>query len=518
MISPFPYRGVAALCVLSALTGSMAVSGHAQAKLGHISFPTSGAAAARPKFVEGVLFMHSFEYGPAAAAFREAQQADPGFAMAYWGEAMTYNHPIWNQRDRAAALAALERLAATPEARRAKAPTERERRYLDAVEILYQDGPKPPRDTAYAFAMERLVRAHPEDAEARSFYALALLGLSQGVRVTASYMRAAAIAEEIFRENPNHPGAAHVLIHSYDDPPHAPLGLRAARAYSGIAPDAAHAQHMTTHIFVAMGMWDDVVSQNRIASDLTDWGPGHYPSWHHYGLLQQGRLKAAGEQLMLAKDLPASRPAAQRLAYLASMRAHHVINTERWDDPSLTWTIDLSRAGATAQATDAFVAGFAGAKRGDRSAAAAALDRLGTWERDASLTAVRIMAKELAGAIALDARETHRALGLLTEATALEDAMPFEFGPPVMVKPSHELLGETLLELDRPAEAQRAFSRALELAPKRALSLRGLARAAAIAGDRVAAARAYELLREIWHSADEGLQGLEEARRFVAVR
>ncbi|HXV86474.1 MAG TPA: hypothetical protein VD793_07230, partial [Gemmatimonadales bacterium] len=418
-------RIVVFVAALSAFSGA-AVRGYAQARLGQIHFPTSGAPAAQGKFVEGVLFMHSFEYAPAAAAFREAQQADPGFVMAYWGEAMTYNHPIWNQRDRAAALAVLARLAPSREARRARAPTERERLYLDAVETLYDEGPKPQRDSAYAQAMERLTRAYPDDAEARVFYALSLQGLSQGVRSTAAYMRAAAIAEEVFRDNPTHPGAAHVLIHSYDDPTHAPLGLRAARAYSGIAPDAAHAQHMTTHIFVAMGMWDDVVAQNRIASDLTDWGPGHYPSWHHYGLLQQGRLQAATEQLARARDLPANRPAPQRLAYLATMRAHHVINTERWDDPALSWSIDLSRSGAAAQATDAFVAGLASFRRGDRAGLARAVATFAAWEREDAPAAARIMGKELAGLEAMEARQAERGLELLREAATLEDAMPFE--------------------------------------------------------------------------------------------
>ena len=133
----------------------------------------------------------------------------------------------------------------------------------------------------------------PADREAKVFYALSLLGLNQGVRDTTTYLRAAAIVEQVFRENPNHPGAAHLLIHCYDDPVHAPLGLPAARAYSKIAPDAAHAQHMTTHIFVALGMWDEVVSQNEIASgrDRTAWTPNHYTHWLGYGLLEQGRYR-----------------------------------------------------------------------------------------------------------------------------------------------------------------------------------------------------------------------------------
>jgi tetratricopeptide (TPR) repeat protein len=491
----------------------------AQARLGTIRFPTSGAVAAQPHFLEGVLYLHSFEYGPAARAFRKAQEADPGFAMAYWGEAMTYNHPIWNQRDRNAALAALARLAPTREARRAKAPTEREKMYLDAVEILYEQGPKPERDTAYAAAMERLANAFPDDHEARLFYALALQGLSQGVRSVAAYMRAAALAEDVFRDNPNHPGAAHYLIHSYDDPTHAPLGLRAARAYSRIAPDAPHAQHMTTHIFLALGMWDDVVSQNKIAADLTDWGPGHYPSWHLYGLLQQGKHQAARTQLERAKDLPANRPSAQRLAYLVSMRAHYVINTERWDDPVLRWTVEALDAGPVAQAIDAFVTGFAAFNRGDRVAAQRAVERLRAVPAGGAAGVVpRILANQLAGVMAVGEGQVERGIGLLSEAAKLEDGMPVEFGPPDVVKPSHELLGEILLGLERAAEAEREFTRALELAPRRALSLRGLGRAAVAAGNRGAATRAYELLREIWHSADADVPGLDEARRFVASR
>src|SRR6059058_1452540 len=234
--------------------------------LGTITFPTSGPPAAQSAFIRGVLLLHSFEYQDAARAFREAQRIDPRFALAYWAEAMTYTHPLWNEQDANAARAALQRLGPTPQARRAKAPTPRERAYLNAVEILYGDGPKARRDTAYSRAMERLVARFPADREAQVLYAASLLGLSQGVRNVPTYMRAAAIVGRVFRDNPDHPGAAHLLIHCYDDPIHAPLGLAAARAYSKIAPDAAHAQHMTTHIFLALGMWDEVVSQNELAS------------------------------------------------------------------------------------------------------------------------------------------------------------------------------------------------------------------------------------------------------------
>jgi len=203
-----------------------------------------------------VLLLHSFEFADAASAFREAQQIDEDFALAYWGEAMTYNHPLWQEQDRDAAHATLARYAPTPEARQARAPTDPERAYLAAVDVLYGEGSKTDRDLAYMAEMERMTTKWPDDDEARAFYALSILGSTDGERDFATYMRAAAAAQPVFESNPDHPGAVHYIIHSFDDPVHAPLGLEAARAYSGIAPDAGHAQHMTSHIFVAMGMWE----------------------------------------------------------------------------------------------------------------------------------------------------------------------------------------------------------------------------------------------------------------------
>src|SRR6266566_1845037 len=143
--------------------------------LGTITFPNSGAPAAQAPFIRGVLLLHSFEYQDAARAFREAQHIDPGFALAYWGEALTYTHPVWNDQDRNSARAALERLAPTPEARRALTPTPREQAYLAAVEVLYGDGSKAARDTVYSLAMQRLAAAYPQDQEAQVLYAVSLL-------------------------------------------------------------------------------------------------------------------------------------------------------------------------------------------------------------------------------------------------------------------------------------------------------------------------------------------------------
>lgn len=458
-------------------------------KLGTIHFPNSGAPAAQEPFIRGVAYLHSFEYDSAAKAFREAQQRDPAFALAYWGEAMTHTHPVWDQQDAPQARAILARAPA--------APTPRERGYLDAARVLYGDGPKPRRDTLYADAMRELAAGHPDDHEARAFYALALLGLNQGVRDVPTYMKAAAVAEEIFRANPDHPGAAHYLIHSYDDPAHAAQGLPAARAYSQIAPGAAHAQHMTTHIFLALGMWDEVVRQNEIAAgaDRSRWTAGHYTSWLGYGLLQQGKLDAARSHLEAMRTNLAVRNTPGSRGYLAHMRAQYLINSERWGDPVHAWALDISDLGIIARAVDAFGLGYAAARRGDRKAAQARLGDLqrfnagppsrGGGPNVAPTLVPMILARELEAAILLQEGPTNeRALVLLREATALEDSLPVEYGPPDVVKPSHELLGEALWAVGRFQEAQQEFERALEMAPGRARALAGLARAQKTAGSR----------------------------------
>lgn len=473
-------------------------------RLGTIEFPTSGSAAAQPHFVRGVLFLHSFEYDSAADEFREAQRLDPQFAMAYWGEAMTYTHPVWDEQDTPAARKALARLAPTREARKARARTAREQTYLDAVEILYGQGSKPQRDTMYSAAMERVTRNYPADMEAQAFYALSLLGLNQGVRDVPTYLRAATIAEQIFRKNPDHPGAAHYIIHSYDDPAHASRGLGAARAYSKIAPGAAHAQHMTTHIFLAMGMWDDVVTQNEIASghNHEDWSANHYTLWLNYAYLQQGRYADALKMIdMIGRHMNAKSD--RRMWSLVEMRARYVVDTEKWDTPP-AWEAEVEPLGADGKASWALVTGLGAARRGDREGLDKALKAMSMAKgvRSHVDTAYDIDELELKALARLGKGAKDEAVALMRQATAEEDAMPVDYGPPTMLKPSHELFGEILLEIGRPKEAQAEFRRALIAAPKRARSLLGLGRASVAARDKASASEAYAALRAIWHQAD----------------
>ncbi len=499
------------------------IASPAAAQLGTVAFPTSGSSAAQPAFERGVLLLHSFEYEDAAKAFQQAQQADPGFAMAYWGEAMTYTHPLWNQQDVAAARAALDRLAPGREARRSRAGTDREKRYLDAIEALYGGtASKATRDTLYSRAMEQLIAAFPDDQEAQAFYALSLMGLSQAVRNVPTYMKAGAIAQEIYRRHPDHPGALHYIIHAFDDPTHAPLGLRAAHEYSKIAGEAPHAQHMTTHIFLSMGMWPETVRQNVTASgDSAKWSPGHYTYWMTYGLLQQG--KAAVAEAVLARTRSNMLP--RQAGSLLQMRAHYLINSGRWTDSVAAWPIDLRTAPPMARLLDRYVAAIGALERKEPAALATSvlrqLDSAVAAESATKAPAVSnpvpgLLAKQLAARLEVSRGKLDAATTLLRAAAAIEDTMAVEFGPPVAPKPSHEMLGEVLLLARHPVEAKLAFQRSLELAPGRSLSLLGLIRAARAAGDTAVADRALATLTANWYAADADTPGLAEIRQTRA--
>jgi len=469
--------------------------------LGTLSFPTSTASApAESAFVRGVLLLHVFEYEDAAAAFRTARRLDPGMALACWGEAMTHDHPVWDEEDPSAARAVLATLAPTAAEREARAATPRERGFLRAVDLLFGEGPKARRDTLYSEAMGVLLGAYPDDDEVRAFYALSLLGLSQGVREVPTYLRAAAIAESVFARNPRHPGAAHYWIHGMDDPDHASGALPAARALSQIAPDAGHAQHMTSHIFMALGMWDDVVRANENAMRVVNAAReargrgatfcGHYNFWLEYGYLQQGRVDDA--RTLMQRCQGQARPAAgdsqdpdnSPLGSAVAMWARYVLDAEDWSGEVARWAPAVGDAAAP-RATWEFVRGFAAARRGDLPAARAALgsfeharERLiarmaGRPEPDPGDAEYRkrldVLRLELQAEVLLASRgEADSAVAVLRRATALEDSMAYAFGPPFVDKPSHEALGEALLGLGRGAEAKREFEAALRRAPGRA--------------------------------------------------
>jgi hypothetical protein len=431
---------------------------------------------------------------------------------------------------RGAARKALARLAPTREARVARAKTPREQAYIRAVEILYGDADKQACDLAYADAMAELHRTYPDDPDAAAFYALALLGTAHDGRDFTIYMRAASIVEPVFRDHPNHPGAAHYLIHSYDDPVHAPLGLRAARAYSRIAPSAGHAQHMTSHIFVALGMWDDVVTANEAAIRVVDAGRsarglgaaacGHYNFWLEYGYLQQRRFDAA-RTLVTKCHAAATRaataaaadgrqlldPDSSLVGSFAAMRLRYLLDTEDWRSDVVSLTVDPGTQQRTRIALE-FATGYAAARGGRHEEAVAALERLrrarealaagrrGQREHDASVARewARILETQLA-AVTNGLAESIRSL---QEIAIAEEKLPIEFGPPAVDKPSHELLAKRCWPPIARVRRKAAFEKSLARAPERTASLTGLMQAAEKLGDTKKAAEVRAKLQGMW--------------------
>jgi tetratricopeptide (TPR) repeat protein len=466
--------------------------------LGVIDFPNSGAEAAQKDFVRGVLLLHNFQYPDAAKAFQAAQQADPGFALAYWGEAMTHNHGLWMEQDLDKARAVLAKLAPDAAARIAKAPTEREKGYLRAVEALYGEGSKLARDLAYMEEMRQLQQKHPSDMEAASFYALSILASAEGERDFRTYMKAGAIALGLAEKNPRHPGAIHYVIHSFDDPIHAPLGLAAARTYAEIAPAATHALHMPSHIFLALGMWDDVVASNIVSFEASKGRSYHALHWLGYGYLQQGKHAEAAKMLETMRQSAANDKSPTARWYLAVMQAAYAVETREWK--ATDFPVDTTGIEYSATAADLFARGASAVHSGRLDEAAQILDQMKTGripvekivaaggavchQTNSSagispngLKGAAVMEKQLEGMILLAKDKTADAIAVLEEAARGEDVMSLDFGPPIPVKPAHELLGEVLLEQGKYAEAREHFQQALVRAPKRALSLAGLAKA-----------------------------------------
>jgi hypothetical protein len=426
--------------------------------------------------------------------------------MAYWGEAMSYNHPLWAQQDAEAAKKILEKIAPTSDARQAKAKLPKEKAFLKAIDILYYaPGDKLARDNAYSDQMASMYAQWPTDHEVATWYALSLLGT---VRPTDKGFRrqalAASIAEKVFAENPKHPGAAHFIIHAFDDPDHAPLGLNAARAYAGIAPAAAHALHMPSHIFVQRGMWEDVRKSNivayksatelnarmKLAEGREDF---HTLGWLEYANLMLGNIDEAKANVESAKQAAERNPgnAGINNGYLG-MRARLILETEKWERIAL----DAPNApdahpgmpGMAMPTSNAwiFIAGYSAAKLGDLPTADRAVAMLRGIREKAeggsnpySGRSIAILEKQVAALVSNARGQKDEALKLAKEAMDIELALSAPSGPPDPMKPAPEFYGELLLDAGRTADAIAALELSLQRTPNRTPSVKAMARARA---------------------------------------
>jgi tetratricopeptide (TPR) repeat protein len=522
--------------------------------LGVVNFPTSThSAPAQQQFLRGMLLLHLFEYPAAERAFIEARTLDPAFAMAYWGEAMTFTHPLWNEQDVARGQATLARLGATAGERAGKAGTPLERDWLTVADLLYGEGDKVERDRRVLAQLEAMNARYPRNDEVELFLSLWLMGVTQGERNVPNYLRAAEISREVYGRNPAHPGATHYWIHGMDAPDSAAGALEAARVLARISPAAGHGQHMTSHIFSALGMWDDLVLANERAMAVVNAARvkrgqppsycGHYAEWLLYGYYQQGRMQDGDALLVKCDDGRAasvqwadlhydpklgSSPTGEQVARglaesLALMRATAVIESPAVRAQALAMTVDtqgLHRSAAWVWFPEGYVAAesgdFAAADSSSRRIVGLVLQPQESEKAPNEDAYFEIMAQAVAGLAAFRQGDKEGGLNIVERAATRYESVPFDYGPPVPVKPPHELAGELLLQLGRPAEARATFERSLRLAPRRVESLQGLARAASAAGDEATARTTYAELMTIWHSADAGLTGKAEAATWLA--
>jgi len=466
----------------------------AEEEYGHTEFQASGSREGHQLFLKGLLQLHNFEYEDARGTFLEVQKIDPQFIMAYWGEALTYEHPLWSQFDTEASRSALAKLGSTPEQRVATAPTEREKSYLRSVNILFGEGSQEEREIAYSSALEEIYRQYPDDIDAAALHALSLLTISHGGRDFSLYMKAGAITEDILDRNPRHPGALHYNIHSFDDPVHAPLGLRAADAYAVVAPSAVHALHMGSHIYFALGMWEKGSERNarsfeeamirRSSQDDPIPRQGYHAlTWLIYSLTQEGKRGEAREKLAIIEDQVEKFKSPQHRQNFISARASYVIDTQEFSGHFAQVAVDYEGLAPFFVATDQYVRGIVALHRADMEAALQALAGIGGEEtiqsRERSAMTPKLLRMSLQAQIEMVEGNTDRALVLLEGAAELEDGLSPDYGPAIPAQPSAELLADTYLALGDPELAARNYERALAGFVGRERSLLGLSKARA---------------------------------------
>lgn len=478
-------------------------------KLGQVELTVTGSSEAIPHFNEGLLLLHSFEYFDARKAFQKAQEIDDQFGMAYWGELMTYNHSLWQRQMNDEAQEVLEKMGPDSESRLSLFKTELEKDLFNSIEKLYGEGTKYERDIAYRDYMAALNKKYPDNHEISAFYAISILGSSRNGRDEKLYDKCAKIAQGILKENNQHPGALHYLIHAYDDPDHAHLAHDAANSYSKVAPDATHALHMPSHIYVALGQWNDVVVSNiaswnasmkkKLGKEEGIEGSYHALNWLQYGLLQRGETALAQELLEDMVRYYQLNPTKQAKSYLLAMKGAQVVETNQWTDlDSLIINLETKDLNILKQGEQYFLLGMKAYKENNLSSLQSIIQQFDKDLYAASLNVgdkgfamcstggfatkppnqldidmVSIMLSELQSAALFLEGKNDEALSKLSEAVKMDEGLSYAFGPPIILKPVQEMYAEALFNLGKYDESLLAYKASLDRHPKRLLSLNG---------------------------------------------
>ena len=511
----------------------------AQAQLGQVDFPVSCTPAAQQQFNRAVAILHSFWYEEAIKAFGAVTETDPNCAMGGWGVAMSYWTPLWSPPTEATLKAGS---AAVRKAQAIGAKTDRERGYIEAIATFYRDYDKldhRTRSVAYQQAMEQLSVRYPDDREAAIFSALALdATASPSDKTYTNQKKAAAILEKIFAEQPNHPGVAHYLIHSYDSAPLAEHGLPAAICYAKIAPSVPHALHMPSHIFTRLGQWPDSIRSNRAASEAGQTYAAHqfgegvawaeslhamdYLAYAYLQLAQDREAKKVLDQIIAFRKVAPEAPSA---AYaLAAVPARYAVERQDWPQaaalslPALAFPWDKY---PWTSAMITFSRALGAARTGDFGAAQAEIDRLGS-ARDAASQKDKYWADQIEvqrqAAVAILAHvrgKDEEALAEMQSAAKLEATMDKHPVTPSPVVPMRELLGDLLLEINQPTQALSEYEASLTKDPNRFRSVYGAAKAAERAGDAAKAKTYYQQLAALGSNGDGDRPELTEAKAYL---
>ena len=484
------------------------------AKLGKVDFPTSCRAEAQRHFVTGVAALHSFWFEQANQAFEQAAAADPGCAMAQWGVAMTL---LGNPMARTAPTAERferGRAAAENAKRLAASASHREQMYADAVVELYAMDAADhfERMRRHEAALEALVKAHPEDLEAAIFYGRAVVANAPPTDLEFTRQKyAATILNPLFARMPDHPGLAHYIIHAFDAPAIANLGLDAAKRYASIAPDAPHALHMPSHIFTRLGYWDESIETNARSAQAEP-NPDaavHPMDYMVYAYLQQGRDREAAAVVTRAREL-SDRFYGGILGYnFAAMRARYALERGKWAEAAALPV--PAQAPPFVEAIPRFARAIGAARMQPANVELASAEVARLAELEATLKNANdtywstiVGAQRLAAAAWLAHLQGDHAgaLRLAGEAANLEETVEKHPVTPGPLLPARELYGDILMVHGKPAEALAAYEATLKREPRRARALAGAAAAAAKAGRQDLAAKYDAELRELWGKAE----------------
>ncbi len=449
-------------------------------KLGNVSFPLSCAPAVQERFNRAVALLHSFAYGPAEEAFQAIAKTDPHCGMAHWGVAMTYFHQVWSPSllPETFPIAQREMLEAT----RLGAGSDRERQFIHAVGLLYQENPrlKPgQRTSAYEQAMAEVALQNGTDVESQVFYAVSLLSnTSPADKTHRKQKQAIGVLEPLFRDYPNHPGIAHYLIHASDSQELAQQGLPAARAYAQIAPSAPHALHMPSHIFTRLGLWNDSIQSNLASRQAAHqhgdtMGELHAMDYLVYAYLQTGRDTDVSQIIREMRAMPEMDMSNFAIAYAATaIPIRDAVERARWPDAASM--SPPTGAAPSVVALAVWSKGLGLARTGHPTEARVQADRLRNIEAELRAsgdlywsTQTGVLASEIIAWSAQANGDPNQALILLRAAADREDALeklPVTPGP---ILPAREQLGDLLLQQEQPHLALTEFRAALVQAPGR---------------------------------------------------